>query len=65
MTPILADWPSVDRLISPAGLVKQFALELEVEGIFLAGWVAMSFIYQFLLNTTSGQCSCPLIIDHL
>ena len=31
----------IDRLISPTGLVTQFALELEVQAIFTIGWIVL------------------------
>ena len=30
-----------NRLISPSGLVTQFALELEVQAIFTIGWIIL------------------------
>merc|ERR1712168_841252 len=44
----------VDRLISPTGLVTQFALELEVQAIFTAGWIIMGLIWQVAVANTSG-----------
>ena len=35
----------IDRLISPTGLVFQFALDLEIQIIFVIGWVILGKYY--------------------
>ena len=35
----------IDRLISPSGLVTQFALELEFQIIFTLGWIVLGKQY--------------------
>jgi len=44
----------VERLISPTGLVTQFALELEVQAIFTAGWIILGLMWQVAVANTSG-----------
>ena len=43
------------RLVSPQGLVTQFALELETQTIFTLGWVLVSVLWQLLvINNVAG-----------
>ena len=42
------------RLVSPQGLVTQFALELETQAIFAGGWLVSGALWQYaMLNTDS------------
>ena len=42
------------RLVSPEGLVNQFALELETQAIFTGGWLVSGALWQYaMLNTDS------------
>merc|ERR1719419_1507325 len=50
----------IDRLISPTGLVTQFALELEVQAIFTIGWIVLGLIWQVAIANTSGSIQAAL-----
>lgn len=43
------------RLVSPGGLVTQFALELEVQTIFTSGWLLAGAIWQYAMINTEGE----------
>jgi len=45
----------IQRLVSPTGLVTQFALEMEVQVIFTLGWIILGLIWQFAVANTSGS----------
>ena len=43
------------RLVSPQGLVTQFALELEVQAIFTTGWLVAGAAWQYAMLNTEGE----------
>ena len=43
------------RLVSPQGLVTQFALELETQIIFTSGWLISGGIWQYAMLNTDGE----------
>lgn len=43
------------RLVSPQGLVTQFALELETQTIFTGGWLISGAIWQYAMLNTDGE----------
>lgn len=45
----------IERVISPTGLVTQFALTLELEVIQNIGWLLSGVIWTFLVGATTGE----------
>ena len=43
------------RLVSPQGLVTQFALEVETQAIFTTGWLVSGALWQYLMLNTEGE----------
>ena len=43
------------RLVSPQGLVTQFALELETQTIFTSGWLLSGAVWQYAMLNTEGE----------
>jgi len=43
------------RLVSPQGLVTQFALEVETQTIFTTGWLLSGALWQYLMINTEGE----------
>ena len=43
------------RLVSPQGLVTQFALELETQTIFTTGWLVSGALWQYAMLNTEGE----------
>ena len=44
-----------ERLVSPEGLVTQFALEVETQAIFTTGWLVSGALWQYLMLNTEGE----------
>ena len=43
------------RLVSPQGLVTQFALEVETQTIFTTGWLVSGALWQYAMLNTEGE----------
>jgi len=67
LNPAEIDWPFIfNSLISPKGLVTQFALELETQTIFTLGWVVVSVLWQILvINNVAGLQALLLPLSFL
>ena len=61
LNPADIDWDFiVNSLITPKGLVTQFALEVEVQSIFTLGWIIAGVIWQVVVLNTTGELQVSL-----
>jgi len=61
LNPADIDWDFiVNSLITPKGLVTQFALEVEVQSIFTLGWIIAGVIWQVVVLNTTGELQTTL-----